>query len=85
MKIKRKKRYLKSIHKLKAILKSAKYLFLKSDVKLVKTSENSDKSDASDARIDLLFHFSLLQLIISALILLYYMVKSEVKRVIKNV
>ena len=66
-------------------LEKAMYGFVKSDVKLVKTSESSDKSDASDARIDLLFHFSLLQLIISALILLYYIVKNKAKRVIKNV
>ena len=34
---------------------------------------------------DIYFHFSLLNMIISALILLYYIVKKQLKRVIKNV
>ena len=83
--LKQRKRYLKTVPNLKAILKSTRYLFLKSNVRLVKSRRNDDKADVNNSHIDILFHFSLLQLIISALILLYYIVKSKVKRVIKNV
>ena len=83
--LKQRKRYLKTVPKLKAILKSTRYLFLKSNVRLVKSRRNDDKAEVNNSHIDILFHFSLLQLIISALILLYYIVKSKVKRVIKNV
>ena len=83
--LKQRKRYLKTVPNLKAILKSTRYLFLKSNVRLVKSRRNGDKADVNNSHIDILFHFSLLQLIISALILLYYIVKSKVKRVIKNV
>ncbi len=49
-------------------------------------THNSIESSYFDPTIlDLTFHFSLLNLIISALILLYYIIKNKVKRVLKNV
>ena len=46
-------------------------------------SNEASREKSSD--FDLLFHFSLFHLINSAVILLYYIVKSKVKEVIKNV
>lgn len=47
--------------------------------------QNLPKSEADNSLFDINIHFSLLQLIISALLLLYYIVKNNIRRVLNNV
>ena len=82
-------KHIKGLFKLlknrKGILRSTKYLIAKSELSALKIPFHSSFSPNGSISFDLIFHISLLQLIISALILLYYIVKNKVKRVIKNV
>lgn len=71
----------KLLKNVKGVFKSLKYLLSKTDI--VFQNQNKDYStDEKQPLIDVTFHFSLLQLIISLSILLYYIVKNKVKRVI---
>lgn len=71
----------KLVKNVKGVFKSLKYLLSKTDI--VFQNQNKDYStDEKQPLIDVTFHFSLLQLIISLSILLYYIVKNKVKRVI---
>ena len=82
----RKRIKLRSSHlrySIKAIFKSTKYLLSRSGVTISATE--GAKQDGQSPIIDISFHFSLFQMIISAMILLYYIVESKIKRMIKNV
>ena len=63
----------------KGIFRSIRYLLAKSRVRFGNTNAEAEENSPF---VDISFHFSLLRLIISALILLYYKVKAKVKRVI---
>lgn len=75
-------RFSKIIKRLKAFFKSSKFLLSRSDIVLHSHSSYDDTTDSPKPIIDVSFHFSLFNLIISALILLYYILKNKVKRVI---
>lgn len=65
-----------------AIFRSLKYLLAKTSVIFLRdTTPDTEKRPS----FDVLFHFSLIRLIISLLILLYYIVRNKVRRLIKNV
>ena len=76
-------RYLGNMPKLfkgfKGKFRSIRYLLAKSRVTFGNTHADTNEGTPF---VDISFHFSLLRLIISALILLYYKVKAKVKRVI---
>ena len=75
-------RFSKIRKRLKALFKSSKYLISRSDIILHRHYGKDDTQNYSKPIIDVSFHFSLFNLIISASILLYYIIKNEVKRVI---
>lgn len=68
--------------RLKALFKSSKYLLSRSDIIFHRHTYGDDAQNYPKPIIDVSFHFSLFNLIISALILLYYIIKNKVKRVI---
>ena len=68
----------------RGMFKSLKYLLPKTDILLHVNETEVSAAYETKPMIDISFHFSLFRMIISALILLYYIVKSKVKRVIKN-
>ena len=72
----------KLLRNAKGIFRSLKYLLAKTSV-----SVRRDTESCADERplFDVSFHFSLIRLIISLLILLYYIVRKKVRRLIKNV
>jgi hypothetical protein len=72
-------RLLKSLN---GIFHSLKFLLAKTNVILLSNEECGHDLVAKPPIIDLSLHFSLLRLIISAFILLYYIIKKKVKKVI---
>ena len=70
------------ISNLKGVFKSFKFLLSKSDISLFENRQQYYASEEKLPLIDVSFHFSLIRMIISAMILLYYIVKNKVKRVI---
>ena len=82
----RRKKPLKSIvgliSNLKGVFKSFKFLLSKSDISLFENQQQYYAFEEKLPLIDVSFHFSLIRMIISAMILLYYIVKNKVKRVI---
>lgn len=78
------KHYPGLLRNIRAIYRSARYLFLSTKIHFL---NNPDYRISDEIRpvIDLSLHFSLLRLIISLFIFLYYTVKYKIKRVIKNV
>lgn len=75
----------KTFFLVKGLAKSAKHLISKTGIERA----NGYIIDAVDGKktvyIDICIHFSLFRMIISALILLYYIVKNKAKRVMNNV
>ena len=70
---------------LRGIYRSLRFLLKRSTLVFSFGNTAEDSIHQNSSAIDISFHFSLIRLIISALILLYYIVKNKVKRVIKNV
>ena len=70
---------------LRGIYSSLRFFLKRSTLVFSFGNTAEDSIYQNNSAIDISFHFSLIRLIISALILLYYIVKNKVKRVIRNV
>ena len=81
----RKRGYLKGtsrmLRNLGGLFHSLKFLFRKTDIVFPKADDNITKYDRKTPIIDVTLHFSLVRLIISSFILLYYIIKKKIKRV----
>ena len=82
---KRQKRNFRSISRLlksiKGVFRSLKFLLAKSDITLYQSKEYIGNRTEKTPIIDLTLHFSLFRLIISAFILLYYIIKNILQEV----
>lgn len=76
------KRIPRLLSNFKGVFKSLKFLLSKSEVSLFEKQQKYYESEEKLPLFDISFHFSLIRMIISAMILLYYIVKNKVKRVI---